>query len=180
MMRKWYLALLVLLQACAMQPDGLETVATLDVQRYQGNWYEIARLDHSFERGLEQVSASYTLREDGGIDVVNKGYHTGKKVWKEAHGRAYFREDSPNGKLKVSFFWPFYGAYNIVWLDEQYRYVLVIGPSVDYAWIMAREPQMPDNLYQDLQEKAETLGVPGSGWIRVRHSPVPAGLITGP
>lgn len=168
-MRKIALLALVLLQACTMQPAGLQTVSALDAKRYMGTWYEIARLDHSFERNLQQVSASYALRKDGGVDVINKGYDADKKAWKEAEGIAYFRDDMPNGKLKVSFFWPFYGGYNIVDLDEDYQRVLIIGPDTSYAWILSRQPHMDAAAYKALIEKAKAIGVAEQDWIKVIH-----------
>lgn len=160
---------LALFSGCAMQPEGLVTVATLDTQRYMGTWHEIARLDHSFERGLEQVSAEYTLNSNGTIGVTNRGYNPDKKAWKEAHGIARFREEIPNGKIKVSFFGPFYGGYNIVELDPGYRHVLIIGPDTSYAWILARDPQLDPATYRQLVDKAASLGVPATAWIKVRQ-----------
>ncbi len=168
-MRKLLLITCILLQACTMAPSGLQTIETLDTQRYMGTWYEIARLDHSFERNLQQVTAEYSLRDDGGIKVINKGFNAEKKEWKEAEGRAYFREDKPNGKIKVSFFWPFYGGYNIVELDNEYQHVLIIGPDPGYAWILARQPNMPAATYEALVAKAKTNGVAEQGWIKVNH-----------
>ncbi|OYZ07465.1 MAG: hypothetical protein B7Y32_02835, partial [Methylophilales bacterium 16-45-7] len=107
-------AMLVLLSSCMGVPDNVKVVQSVDANQYLGSWYEIARLDHSFERGLEQVTASYSKNADGSIKVINRGYHPEKKEWKEAEGKAYF-VDAPNadgtyvGKLKVSFFGPFYG-----------------------------------------------------------------------
>ena len=163
------LCLLVLLSACTMQPPGLQTVETLDTQRYMGKWFEIARLDHRFERGLEKVSAEYALREDGAIAVTNRGFNTAEGEWEEADGVARFREGVPNGRIKVTFFWPFYGGYNIVELDPEYRYVLIIGPDTSYGWILAREPVLETAVYERLMARAKALGVAESGWIKVAH-----------
>ncbi len=103
----------VLLSACTGIPEGLTAVDDFDVQRYLGKWYEIARLDHRFERGLENISATYRLRDDGGIDVINQGWNSKNGEWKQAEGKAYFVEQPDKGRLKVSFFGPFYGGYNI-------------------------------------------------------------------
>ena len=108
-----------LLSACVSRPDNVQPVHDFQLQRYLGTWYEIARLDHRFERGMQAVTARYSLREDGGVDVINRGYIPAKSRWKQAHGKAYFVEDSQQGFLKVSFFGPFYGAYVIFELDQQ-------------------------------------------------------------
>jgi len=109
--------------SCTGIPDGLETIKEFNADKYIGKWYEIARYDHSFERGLINVSAEYSFREDGGIKVVNKGFNADKKKWKEAEGKAFFLNGKDEGRLKVSFFGPFYGAYNIIALDKE-----------DYSW----------------------------------------------
>ncbi len=165
--------LLLLLAGCAGIPEGVTPVAGFDVERYLGTWYEIARLDHSFERGLTRVSASYSLREDGGITVVNRGYDPRKGAWREAVGKAYFIDSPQVGRLKVSFFGPFYGGYNIVELDlEGYRYALVAGPTRSYLWILAREPQLEDRVIKRLRDTAERLGFAVDELILVDHSPM--------
>ena len=109
---------MILLAGCLGLPDSVTPVKDFEVQKYLGKWYEIARLDHSFERGLEQVTAEYSLREDGGIRVRNRGFSTEKDQWQEAEGKAYFVSDETEGYLKVSFFGPFYGSYVIFELDK--------------------------------------------------------------
>lgn len=158
------LCLSLLLGACTGTPEGVKVVQRLDPDQYLGSWYEIARLDHSFERGLENVTATYSLREDGGIKVVNRGYDPAKKEWKEAVGKAYFI-DPPNadktrtGKLKVSFFGPFYGAYNILHLDQPYyNYVMVCGPDKSYFWILSRTPQLAYPIKAQLIAEAREMG----------------------
>lgn len=150
----------LLLMGCSNTdlPEGLEPVEGFELERYLGKWYEIARLDHSFERGLEQVTAEYKKRQDGGISVLNRGYDPEKERWKQAEGKAYFMEDTSLGRLKVSFFGPFYGGYNIVALDDQYRWSMVAGPDRSYLWILAREPELPEQVLQRLVSKAEALG----------------------
>jgi apolipoprotein D and lipocalin family protein len=149
----------VLLAGCAGIPDGVEPVTGFDLHRYLGHWYEIARLDHSFERGLSNVTATYRLRRDDSIEVVNRGYDEAKGRWQEARGRAYPVGDPTVGRLKVSFFGPFYGGYNILALDkENYRYALVCGPSRDYLWILARSRTLNPAVLQKLIAKAERLG----------------------
>jgi apolipoprotein D and lipocalin family protein len=140
-------------------PEGAVPVTGFELERYLGVWHEVARLDHRFERGLTQVTAEYSLRPDGGVKVLNRGFKAAKSEWKEAEGRAYFTGDKGTGQLKVSFFGPFYGGYNIIDLDKDgYRYALVCGPSRSYLWILAREPELPEADLKRLLDKAASLG----------------------
>ena len=140
-------------------PDGATAVTGFSLERYLGTWYEIARLDHRFERGLTQVTATYSMREDGGVRVLNRGYKEAKSSWSEAEGRAYFVEEPEIGRLKVTFFWPFYGAYNIIALEpENYSYALVIGNNTKYMWILARKPNLEPAVLESLLTKARKLG----------------------
>ena len=117
------IAVAVVLAGCTAIPKGLTPVGNFETDRYLGKWYEIARLDHSFERNLSNVSATYWEKDNGDIGVKNRGFDTGKGVWKEIEGRARFLGDTDVGSLKVSFFGPFYGGYHIIELDdEQYQY----------------------------------------------------------
>lgn len=167
------LLICLLLGACTSLPQGVEPVRPFDANRYLGTWYEIARLDHSFERGLEQVSATYSLRKDGGISVLNKGYSTENKQWKEAQGKAYLMGDGQSGYLKVSFFGPFYGAYGIFGLDQQaYQYAFVSGYNTDYLWLLARTPTVSPEVIRQFEEKARSLGFATDKLIYVRHAPV--------
>ena len=173
MLKKLLALLVMLVPGCVGLPEGITPVAEFDVQRYLGQWYEIARLDHSFERGLEKVSADYSLRNDGGINVINRGYDTAKKEWKEAKGRAYFVGEPTVGRLKVSFFGPFYGGYNIITLDRQgYSYSMVCGPDRSYLWILSRTPEMEAGLLSGLVNQAKDLGFDTSSLIYVKHDPV--------
>ena len=149
----------MIFSACASVPKGVQPVNGFDLGRYLGVWHEIARLDHSFERGLTKVTAEYSMRDDGGVKVLNKGFDKEKNKWKEAEGRAYFIGDKSVGSLKVSFFRPFYGGYNIIELDkENYQYALVAGPSRSYLWILARDPALPSATIEKLVLKARELG----------------------
>lgn len=150
-----YCSLLLLSVAgCVSIPDGVEPVKGFQLSRYLGKWYEIARLDHSFERGLSNVSAEYSLRDDGGVRVVNRGYDQDNDEWNEAIGKGYFIGDSNIGQLKVSFFGPFYGAYNIIELDKEgYQYSLVSGPDYSYLWILARTTELEQSIIKSLVEK---------------------------
>lgn len=161
---------LAMCAGCVGIPDGVEAVKGFDVKRYLGTWYEIARLDHSFERGLTKVRAEYTLRDDGGIKVVNRGFDPRKNAWKEATGKAYFVAGPDVGRLKVSFFGPFYGGYNILELDRKdYSYALVCGPSRKYLWILAREPELEESVMAALIEKVRGLGFDTDELIFVEH-----------
>jgi len=160
----------VLLCACTGVPDGVDVVDDFDVARYLGTWYEIARLDHSFERGLSKVTADYSLRDDGGIDVVNRGFDTLQGKWDEARGKAYFVGANDVGRLKVSFFGPFYGGYNIIELDrERYQYSMVAGPSRSYLWILARSPDPDRAIIDRLVTRAAELGFAVEGLLFVDH-----------
>ncbi len=171
--RALFPATILLLCCAASPPAGIDPVKNFEVQRYLGTWYEIARLDHRFERGLQHVTAEYSLRGDGKIKVVNKGYDTRKHRWNSATGTAKFNGDKSIGSLAVTFFWPFYGGYFIVELDSEYRHALVVGPSKDYLWILARQPQLHPDTYIALVNKARALGYPVEQLIKVDHTARP-------
>ena len=148
----------VLSVACSVSPPkDVKVVSNFDSQRYLGTWYEIARLDHRFERGLEQVTANYSPREDGGLKVINRGFNPQKQQWQESIGKAYFIGSPQVAALKVSFFGPFYGGYNVIELDADYHYALVCGPNRDYLWILSRTPELDaatrDRLLQTAQKQ---------------------------
>lgn len=156
--RRMFAMLLLLCPGCAGIPSGLEPVNDFEVERYAGTWYEIARLDHPFERGLDQVSATYRLQKDGTIEVTNRGFDSRNRRWKTARGRARFVGDRRTGRLKVSFFGPFYGGYNIIALDRaNYAWALVCGPNRRYLWILARSRQLPAEVLQRLIGQARAL-----------------------
>ena len=160
----------ILILACVNIPENVTPVTGFNIDQYLGTWYEIVRLDHSFERGLERVTAKYSLRDDGGITVVNRGFDPKKKRWKETVGKAYFVGDSDIGMLKVSFLGPFYASYNIIDLDKKsYSYSLVCGPKKSYLWILAREPHMEESLKSELISKAKSLGFETEKMIQVVH-----------
>ena len=158
-----------LLSACTSVPENITPVTGFEKARYLGKWYEIARLDHSFERGLTKVTAQYSLQPDGGIRVLNKGYNVAEQRWKEAEGKAYFVTDEQIGHLKVSFFGPFYASYVIAELDEEYQYALVTGPDTDYLWILARTPDLAEATVNRLVQKAQNAGFNTDGLIFVKH-----------
>jgi apolipoprotein D and lipocalin family protein len=148
----------------------VNVVSPFDLQRYLGTWFEMARLDHRFERGLSRVSATYSLNADGSMKVLNRGYNREKGAWSEAEGRALFTGDANTGSLKVSFFGPFYGGYHVIALDPGYRWAMVIGPDPSYLWILAREPRLATDVRADLSRRATAAGVNTAELIWVDHS----------
>jgi apolipoprotein D and lipocalin family protein len=160
---------------CTGIPDHVKAVEPFDVHRYLGRWYEIARLPNSFEKGLERITADYQLRSDGGIDVINRGYDPGKGRWRQAKGKAYFVASPTVGRLKVSFFGPFYGAYNVIDLDSEYRVSLVCGPDYKYLWILSRTPTLPRERVDALLAKASGAGFNTSKMIFVKQDDSPSG-----
>ena len=158
------------LSGCMGMPENVKPVSDFDVKRYLGQWYEIARLDHSFERGLENVTAEYSLREDGGVSVVNRGYSTEDKEWSEATGKAYFVDSTEQGYLKVSFFGPFYGSYVVFELDKKnYQYAFVSGPDLSYLWLLSRTPEVSEEVMSNFIEKSQSLGFDTSELILVKQ-----------
>ena len=139
-------------------PPGIAPVTPFDLARYEGRWYEVARLDHSFERGMTDVSATYQRQSDGTVQVLNRGFDTGKNDWRQAEGKAKFTGDKNTASLKVSFFGPFYGGYNVIKLDDDYQYALVSGPDRDYLWILSRTPTMDAALLERLKRQAADMG----------------------
>jgi len=151
-------------------PEDVQPVNDFQLDRYLGRWYEVARLDHSFERGLEKVTAEYSMREDGGVSVVNRGFSTEDNEWNEATGKAYFVNSSEEGFLKVSFFGPFYGSYVVFELDrENYQYAFVSGPDLSYLWLLARTPEVSQEIIDDFIEKSRSLGFDTSKIILVKQ-----------
>ena len=147
------------LSACVSLPEGVSPVKSFDIDRYLGTWYEIARLDHSFERGLSKVSATYSLHDEGGIKVINRGYSMEKQQWKQAEGRAYFVDNEDVGHLKVSFFGPFYSSYVVFELDhENYQYAFVSGYNRSYLWLLARTPRVSEEIKQKFIDRSAELG----------------------
>jgi apolipoprotein D and lipocalin family protein len=169
-MKKILILLALLLGGCVSIPENIKPVDNFKAERYLGKWYEIARLDHSFERGLTNVTADYSLRNDGGIKVLNRGYSAKDNKWKEAEGKAYFVNGPDQGFLKVSFFGPFYGSYAVFELDrDNYSYALVCGPDKSYLWILTRSPKINEDLKNRLIVKAAALGFDTSRLIYVQH-----------
>lgn len=148
----------LLLTGCLGYPTSVEPVTHFDLNRYLGKWYEIARLDHSFERGLQKVSAEYSLREDGGVKVKNIGFSSEKNKWSEATGKAFFVREINEGYLKVSFFGPFYGSYVIFELDkDNYQYAFVCSSDYSYLWFLSRTPTVSNELKEKFKKRANEL-----------------------
>jgi apolipoprotein D and lipocalin family protein len=163
--------LLVVLAGCTGRPDGIEPVRPFNAQRYKGEWFEIMRLDHSFERGLTNVTATYTLRDDESVGVLNRGFDRKNCRWKEADGRAVFLGARDTASLSVTFFWPFAGGYHVFALDQQdYEWAMIAGPSLDYLWILARRPDLDADNRNRLVSRARELGFPVDQLILVDHS----------
>ena len=162
--RSWRILVMVALlglAACSTAPpQGITAVTPFDVKRYEGQWFEVARMDHSFERGMSDVSARYRVQADGSVQVINRGFDVQKNDWKEAVGRALFTGDPTTASLKVSFFGPFYGGYHVVALDQQaYQWAMVVGPDRDYVWILARDKQLSPAVREPLLAQAKALGI---------------------
>lgn len=161
------------LAGCTGVPDGVTPVTGFDAQRYQGTWYSIHRLDHSFERNLTNVSARYTVRPDGTVEVVNRGFDRGECEWQQVVGKAKFVGSPDVGSLGVSFFGPFSGGYHVFALDRDYRWAMVAGPNHDYLWILAREPRLAPDVREQLVTKAREAGFP-VGELRAVDQSAPA------
>jgi apolipoprotein D and lipocalin family protein len=158
----------LLLSACTGVPDNVTVVTPFELNKYLGQWHEIARLDHSFERGLTQVSAHYSLNADGSVKVLNRGFSAESQEWDEAEGVAKFVGPSDQGRLKVSFFGPFYGAYNIAKLTPDYSMALVVGPDLTYAWLLARSEIPEEKQCAAFYQAAAELGIKPQDWIKIR------------
>lgn len=164
---RWPMVLLLLSACTGSLP--VQPVTNFELNRYLGQWYEIARLDHFFERGLEQVTAEYSLRQDDGVRVVNRGYSAQKETWSHAEGKAYLDASPTTGLLKVSFYGPFYSAYIIFGLDPDYQYAYVAGPDLDYLWLLSRTPSVPKSVYEEFVTTAREQGFDVSQLIQVQQ-----------
>lgn len=155
--------------SCSTIPSGISAVTPFEKEKYLGKWYEVARFDFKFEKGLNNTTAEYSLNSDGSIKVVNRGYDYTRKMWKQAIGKAKFAGDENIAMLKVSFFGPFYAGYNVIAIDPDYKYTLVSGSSIKYLWILSREPSIPDDIKNSYLEKAEKLGFETSYLLWIEH-----------
>jgi apolipoprotein D and lipocalin family protein len=165
----FFIAMVLALVGCTGIPEGVTPINNFNVEKYQGKWYEIARLDHSFERGLNKVSAEYTIKDNGDVEVINRGYHSEDKEWSEAEGVAKFVDSTDSGHLKVSFFGPFYGSYIIFDLDDDYQHAFVSGPDTSYLWLLSRTPNPPKSVVDDFMKQATALGFNVDDIIMPKH-----------
>lgn len=156
--------------SCATIPQGIEVVNSFDAEKYMGKWYEIARFDFRFEKDLNNVTATYSLNKNGSIKVENRGYNYISKEWKQAIGKAKLSGMAGEAKLKVSFFGPFYAPYNVIALDNEYKYALVIGKNFKYMWILSREKSIPETVKQNYLKIAKDAGFDTSALIWTEHS----------
>ncbi len=161
---------LCFLQSCVGIPDGATAVKDFKKDKYLGKWYEIARFDFRFERNLDNTTAQYSLNKDGSIKVLNKGFNYLKKKWDSATGKAKFVGSETEARLKVSFFGPFYGGYNVVAIDENYENALIYGNSTDYIWFLSRHKTMNEATKKKFLEKAKKDGYDVSKLIWVEHN----------
>lgn len=167
-------ALMAMLTGCTGIPEDITPVKPFEVNRYVGKWYEIARLDHRFERGLSHITAEYSLNADGSIRVINSGYSAEAGERRQAEGKAKFVRGSDEGYLKVSFFGPFYGSYIIFGIDQQgYQYAFISGNNRDYLWLLARTPTVSHEVQSDFIRTAKSLGFNTEQLIFVDHSSSP-------
>ena len=161
---------MTLFSACTTIPKGAVAVSSFEKEKYLGKWYEIARMDFRFERNMNNTTAMYTANKDGSIRVENAGYNYKKNVWKKAIGKAKFVGKEDVAMLKVSFFGPFYGGYNVIALDKDYKYALIAGGDLGYLWILSREKSIPEEIKSDYLKKASDLGFNTSELIWVEHN----------
>lgn len=161
------IAITLLLAGCSnlTPPQGVDPVSPFDLNRYQGKWYEIARLDNQFEKDLQQVTATYQPQKDGKVKVINRGYNPHKKKWQQSVGIAKFTGSADMAALKVSFFGPFYASYNVIYLDSDYQYALVCGPNRSYLWLLSRTPVLSKTQTNKLLAQARRYGFATSALI---------------
>lgn len=155
--------------SCATIPKGAVAVTPFNKERYLGKWYEIARKDFKHERGLNNVTANYSINDNGTIKVDNQGYDPKKGEWQQAIGKAKFVKDENTAMLKVSFFGPFYAGYNVIAIDDEYKYALVAGQSLKYLWILSRETSVPEDIKENYLKIAQDIGYDTSDLVWVVH-----------
>ncbi len=172
-LKTFLLLFVLLLTGCLGMPKSVTPIQPFDVNSYLGTWYEIARLDHSFERGLTHVTAEYSLKDDGGVKVINRGYSKQKQHWEQAEGKAYLVDETNKGYLKVSFFGPFYGSYVIFYLDPAGQYAFISGPDHDYLWLLSRTPTVDEAVKQKFIDMSQQKGFDTSKLIFVDQQSSP-------
>jgi apolipoprotein D and lipocalin family protein len=162
--------IVILFNSCASIPKNAKPIENFDVNKYLGTWYEIARFDFRFEKDLDNVSAQYSLNEKGNVMVLNSGYNFIKKEWKKAEGLAKFRGEKHIAALKVTFFGPFYSGYNVISMDDHYKYALVAGKNLKYLWILSRTKEIPETIKTKFLNIATEIGYDTSKLIWVKHN----------
>lgn len=155
---------------CVTKPSHIKPITNFEAKKYVGKWYEIARLDHSFEKGKTDVYAEYSLKPNGDIQVVNSGVRS--KTGKRGYSKfvAKFVHHPTIGYLKLYFFGPFYGVYVVFQVDDAYEYAYVAGNDTNYLWLLARTPSVPESVKQDFVAKAHALGFDTEKLIWVHHA----------
>jgi apolipoprotein D and lipocalin family protein len=161
---------IMILNSCSTIPKGVTAVKSFEKEKYLGKWYEIARMDFKFERNLNNTTANYSVNSNGSIKVENRGYNYKTMEWKQAVGKAKFVGEQNVGMLKVSFFGPFYSGYNVIAIDNDYKYALIAGKNLSYLWILSRETTIPQEVKQNYLNIAADLGYKTSELIWVEHN----------
>lgn len=161
---------ILLLNSCSQIPKEAKPIEDFKLTQYLGTWYEIARFDFRFERNLNNTMAQYSLDEKGNVVVLNSGYNYEKHQWTSAEGLAKFRGKETTAALKVSFFGPFYVGYNVIAIDESYKYALVAGKNLNFLWILSRDKTIPKDIKEEYLRIAETIGYDTSKLIWVEHT----------
>jgi len=156
--------------SCSTIPKNAKAITSFDKEKYLGKWYEIARFDFKFERGLNNTSAEYSLNKDGSIKVVNQGYNYEEKKWVKAIGKAKFVGNDEVAMLKVSFFGPFYSGYNVIALDKDYKYALIAGKNLNYLWILSRETTISESIKNQYLKIAEEIGFKIGNLLWIEHN----------
>ncbi len=170
MFKQFFYIISLLLGGCGGYPKNVTPIQQFDVNKYLGKWYEVARLDHSFERGLEKVTAEYALLDNGRVEVVNRGFSPIENEWKEAVGKAYLGGKIDEGYLKVSFFGPFYSSYIVFDIDvRNYQYAYVSGPNHNYLWLLSRTPVVSKEVLDRFVQSAKDKGFSTDKLIYVKH-----------
>lgn len=162
-------AFIVGFSSCVSIPKGAKAIQPFNKDKYLGKWYEIARMDFKFEKNLNNVTANYSLKDNGSIRVDNRGYNYINKEWKQSVGKAKFVETEDLARLKVSFFGPFYAGYNVIAIDKDYKYAMIAGNNLDYLWLLSRETSMPPAVITDYLKQAQQLGYNVNKLVWTKH-----------
>ena len=157
--------------SCASIQKGATAVKPFNKDKYLGMWYEIARIDFRFERNLNNTTAEYSLNDNGTIKVDNQGYNTIKEEWTQAIGKAKFVGEENIAMLKVSFFGPFYSGYNVIAIDNDYKYAMITGKNLKYLWILSRETEIPLEIKDKYLKIATEIGYDITDLNWIEHNP---------